>query len=236
MLRRSIKIATILKYKGLNIDRRSHRLASAISFSDVKIKPISRLRARMIVIMNVIEHVDYKHFDRIIELTNYALGVDYISYDQLRKYVEQKHFGFVMTENNKVVGFVINEVLSLRDLNQRLRIEAMMLSSRQFSNDLVGLLNAVVVDPEYRHKGIASILIESSISTFKTKRVKLIASELWKSPSGVVNAGKLFEKNQFKKVLEIKEYWKQESLREGFDCIACGFPCTCSAIIYVREL
>ncbi|SFA86229.1 MULTISPECIES: GNAT family N-acetyltransferase [unclassified Bacillus (in: firmicutes)] len=184
--------------------------------------------------MRRIRNIKREDFPNIIQLIDGSLGEGYFNQEQLTKYLDGDNFGFVMTKDDKIVGVILNDIKSVNELCEELGIDPSIITSHS-NESCFGLLNVVVVNPHCRKMGIAHSLVERTVHEFERKEIKGIVVEAWKKPNGIVNIGRLLYEFGFSEILEIDEYWKEDSLKEGFDCVSCGFPCTCSAIIYLTK-
>jgi ribosomal protein S18 acetylase RimI-like enzyme len=179
--------------------------------------------------------IDLSDLNEIKRLIDASLGNEYISIEILHKYIDNNNFGFVMTADENVVGFVLNDIKSLKELGEELSLDYKILSNISPENK-VGLINVIVTDEKYQNKGIASELIKTSLDYYSSNNIENIYVEAWKTSTGQINIGNIMDRHNFKQIFEIENYWKDDSLKYGFDCSFCGFPCVCSAIIYCKSL
>lgn len=76
------------------------------------------------------------------------------------------------------------------------------------------------------------MLVKDSIDEFKRREIKTVCSIAWKSKYRT-NIGGILKRLGFEQILEIQNYWKEDSIEKGYSCPVCGGPpCKCSAVIY----
>lgn len=131
-------------------------------------------------------------------------------------------------DNNSICGFAIFKLIDKKELKSITKghdIEQLCFE------DSIGYLRTIAVAPEYTNQGIASHLAKNILDYFKNNNIKCIISTAWKH-AGIINISSILEHLGFDKVIEIPNYWHEDSIKEGFMCPQCGNPCTCSCVIY----
>lgn len=92
-------------------------------------------------------------------------------------------------------------------------------------------LKTIVVDPMLRRRGIGFALARAALRRHPDAR--------WTSPAWIdgnrIPADTLLCSLGFRPRERISNYWFKDSLRRGYSCPACGNPCHCAAMIYVRH-
>lgn len=92
----------------------------------------------------------------------------------------------------------------------------------------------ILVDDEYQHKGIATKLMESAINEVMNRNVKTLIAHAVEH-DGVVNAQRLLEKFNFKKIYKVNNYWN--SLYPNEYCKQCNSnECHCGVVVFIKEL
>jgi GNAT superfamily N-acetyltransferase len=98
-----------------------------------------------------------------------------------------------------------------------------------------GLLENVVVRSELRGQGVGSTLVEARLDWFRREGVTFAYSFAWKTPMGAPSEGVLL-RNGFRKVRELRDFYLEDGLANGYACPFCGARCHCSAILFVRTV
>ena len=171
-----------------------------------------------------------------LALIDYSLGEGYYSKTQLQSYIEYEKFSYVALEHDTIIGVILNDILSLQVFSESLSVETSTLSTTAHPHTKIGLLNVLVVKESFQRKGIGNMLLEVSLQEMKERHVHHMFAEAWKTTSGAINIEKLLVSLGFKEMIEIQDFWKEDSIKEGFSCSFCGFPCICSAVIFHKEL
>lgn len=91
-------------------------------------------------------------------------------------------------------------------------------------------IDSVVVDEEERGKGVATALIEDVIMNFPSRT---IYTNAWKRGNQVPIAP-ILDRLGFHKLEEVTQLWYKRSLESEFECVECGNPCHCRAIVYQK--
>jgi hypothetical protein len=64
---------------------------------------------------------------------------------------------------------------------------------------------------------------------------KVVFMTAWKSSNGI-HISSLATKLAFKPLVEINEYWRNDSIKSNYCCPECGYPpCHCDAVIYIKH-
>ena len=99
-----------------------------------------------------------------------------------------------------------------------------------FATGLDNKITSIVVHEDHRNKGVAKELISEMMKVLNYP----IIVESW-ADNGKSNLKSSLEENGFKQTEIIKNKWRDESLYFGFECVRCGSPCSCSAVIFELE-
>lgn len=119
----------------------------------------------------------------------------------------------------------------LKKYNEELNRKEKILNLQDYR---VGLIKSIAVKPEFRHRGIGTNLTIKSIIKLQGFGCDLLFAISWDSQRQD-SSKKMFEKLGFQNVLEINNYWTEDSMREGYLCPNCGNPCFCRAIFYLKK-
>lgn len=172
----------------------------------------------------------------VLALIDYSLGEGYYSKAQVQSYIEDEKFSYVALEHDTIIGVILNDILYLEVFSESLSVESSILSKAAHPHTKIGLLNVLVVKESFQRKGIGNMLLEVSLQEMKERHIHHMFAEAWKTTSGVINIKKLLVSLGFEEIIEIQDFWKEDSMKEGFSCSFCGFPCICSAVIFCKEL
>jgi GNAT superfamily N-acetyltransferase len=107
--------------------------------------------------------------------------------------------------------------------------------SVDFTQSTVGLLKSSAVLPTARGRGVGSRLLEERLAWMTSRNCSIALALAWHSGSEQSSIGVL-EAAGFARVAELREYWREEEGHETFECVRCGVPCVCTAILMSRTL
>jgi GNAT superfamily N-acetyltransferase len=102
-------------------------------------------------------------------------------------------------------------------------------------NDSVGLLRSLAVRPERRDRGIATQLVRKGISWSEQRGATAMLTVAWTPPEGCHLLG-IMKAEKFDAVMQIDNYWTEDSKQKRYDCPVCGPVCVCSATIFRKSL
>ena len=170
----------------------------------------------------------------VIKISDKKLGDGYLTGARLQQISNKDSSDdmLVAVENatNKVIAFALYKVITYDEakmLSGGNEFRALMFA------DKIGYIATVATRDGYEGLGVASALIEKSMSLLAQKEVRAFFSTAWKH-NGIINIGGVLNNLGFKKELEISKYWYESSLKEGYLCPQCGNPCTCSCVVYIK--
>ena len=104
------------------------------------------------------------------------------------------------------------------------------------NSQTIGCIKTIAINKTFQKKGIGSLICEAMIRVFCEKKVDAVIVSAWKI-GNIVNSDKMLNLSGIKKICEIPEYWKNDSIIKSYDCCICGNPpCLCSAVIYGKIL
>lgn len=171
-------------------------------------------------------------------LLNDALGSGFATRDEVARLAEADDAVVLLArgERNEVLG--VATALVMDDAAKSdLHVELSRVGVRRvnFSEFRVGLLKSSAVLPSARGHGIGLGLLAERISWMRSKNCSVALALAWESGSEQSSIGVL-EAAGFQRVAELPEYWREDAGQETFDCVRCGIPCTCTAILMSRSL
>jgi GNAT superfamily N-acetyltransferase len=99
----------------------------------------------------------------------------------------------------------------------------------------VGSLRDLAVVPDARGQGVGRTLAEAALRFLTDAGCARAVTLSWVH-GGPHPSRPLFERLGFTSLGEAREFYLEQSLREGWRCRSCAGACRCSAILFVREL
>ena len=96
------------------------------------------------------------------------------------------------------------------------------------------MIKQIVVNTKHQNKGYGSALISNSIKQL-TNDVNAFLCLAWVK-EGVIPIKKALIKNLFTQQKTIPNYWKENSVKENYNCTVCGNPlCMCNAAVFLLK-
>lgn len=181
-----------------------------------------------------IRNIEPKDFSKIIHISDNQLGKDYVTSDLLKEALKNEKCFCLVVEDNKTkkpIGFslcMINNYQDVLEITNGKEIKEL----KDISSP-IGYIKTVVIDKKYEGFGIASNLIDNCIKKLRSMGVNNFISTAWKH-CGVTNIANVLLKNGFYKSIELPDYWLEDSIKKGYECPQCGYPCHCSCVIYIK--
>lgn len=171
-----------------------------------------------------------------------ALGDKYVSVEELSEYSsegdDKDKFAFVALINNTVVGAITGDffrsgkdLLDLVPADKRTDIEIHL---PHLKYNKVLLIHSVAVDPAQTGKGIGTALVRQLIRHGLSLGATTAVAIGWTDSAGCHIEGTL-KALCFKDVVELPNYWFEDSKLKDYACATCGQPCKCSAKVFVSE-
>jgi N-acetylglutamate synthase-like GNAT family acetyltransferase len=176
--------------------------------------------------------------DEAAALFQDSLGKDFIRRDELKQLIQSPEAIIFAARNgeNGLVGVCTATLLS--------KAEALLIEEKARSAGLkgvhltesrIGLLKSTAVAPSSRNRGIGLKLLESRLQWLKRQGCTSVVTLSWDSGSNESSRG-LLEAAEFEAVGVLPEYWREPDGEYTFECMKCGSPCTCSAVLMRRSL
>ncbi len=190
-----------------------------ISLNDIKIEPMT--------------------LDKIIEVQSISdeqFGEGYITQKYIREYINsENHKVYMALSEKNLIGFYFMQICSIKKLTAQTKVENKIIEKTLHNYEPVAFIEHTAVKKQLTGKGIGNEIIKFQIEESK-KIAKSIFRISWKSSNGT-HIESILKKNYFKKVIEIPDYWKEDSIKKAYKCAVCGNPpCRCSAVIYIKLL
>jgi ribosomal protein S18 acetylase RimI-like enzyme len=179
-----------------------------------------------------IEKITLKSVSSVLVIAEKQLGIGYINSEDL---LSKENIALLASIDGEVVGFCTGKKITIQEIYESFPQLKENQLEKNNNNGNFGMVGSVATDPNYTGKGIASILVNSCINQLKVKGLDTILMTAWKSDKGV-HISSIAKKYDFKPLLEIPNFWKEDSIINDYDCPSCGRPpCRCSAVIYLRK-
>ncbi len=173
-------------------------------------------------------------FASIIKIADAQLGEDYLTKERLEKTLDKNASDEILVAVQNATGSIIAFCLynhityeEAKKIGRGYAFRNMMFARE------IGYIATVATKDGFKKLGLASALIEKSISDMQEKGVNCFLSTAWKH-AGVINIGSVLENLGFTKEIELAKYWYESSKKEGYLCPQCGNPCMCSCVIYTK--
>ena len=176
------------------------------------------------------------HIQEIIDLSNAVFGQGYLSFEYLNNYVNApKKIGLVaLSENNKVVGFALAELLSIKKFSKQLLAEKDWCNNffKDYKN--ISLLHQIAVNTSFQNIGIGTYLL-NYIQNQTILKTAIICCFAWVK-GNFTPIKKILLKNDFLLIKKIDNYWSDDSVKKKYSCAFCGSPpCSCSTEIFIKK-
>ncbi|MBS2098786.1 GNAT family N-acetyltransferase [Carboxylicivirga linearis] len=164
----------------------------------------------------------------IQQISDTELGTGYFNTFNNNLFSESNQIR-VIIHKEVLVGFCYSYITSFKEINI-----AWELSENQFApNDKVGVLKTIAVKYRFQKQGLGNALLEDTINGIFQNNATAIFTSLWNNPDKESNIN-LMIKNGFRWQKTIPNYWTSDSIIKSYHCPACGYPCKCSATIYLK--
>ncbi len=180
----------------------------------------------------LIKSISKKTLPTVLNIAEKQLGNAYINTEDL---LNNENVSVYVSVNKEIAGFctgkkieletIYNDIPQLKNLNLK-QLDAV---------ESIGLVASVATDPNYSCRGIGTALVSHCIKQLESKGLNVLLMTGWKSEKGI-HIGNIAEKHGFEKLIEISDFWKEDSITNQYCCPSCGNPpCRCTAAVYVRH-
>jgi ribosomal protein S18 acetylase RimI-like enzyme len=99
----------------------------------------------------------------------------------------------------------------------------------------VGSYEAFAVAPAHRRRGIGSALTTVSLEWMRERGCTAAVTVSWRSGRDGSSAG-LFRRLGMREGPTVEQFYREESLRNGWACPVCGSPCRCAATLFTLSI
>ena len=113
----------------------------------------------------------------------------------------------------------------------------LMTELREYAaDDKIETVDALVVVPGYRRRGIAGAMADLNKEMLTGEGVHRFFVEIWVYPDGKSSAKKVYERMGKVVYSRYVEGFYKDSRKYGLKCPICGIDCKCSAILEIIEM
>ena len=104
--------------------------------------------------------------------------------------------------------------------------------AERLKNKKIGSICSLCVLENLQGKGIGQTITQKCLDWLKEKGCDLVLGVSW--VSGLTHtSNRVFQKIGFREIKEVKEFYKEGSIKHPFNCPGCKTqPCICSAVLY----
>lgn len=175
---------------------------------------------------------------KVVALADRVLGKGFFqSPDQIQSDAASCVF-IAIDEQDEVAGFVRGRLLPKGGLGDFLehRLTEIPEDLRQADAEgALGVIDTVVVTPEFRGKGLGTKLLHIVHDRIIGRGAdKLIVT--FKRESQAVHVDQLMEKLGFTLWLKLETYWRHRCDLGEFACVVRGEACSCEAVFYRKKI
>lgn len=170
----------------------------------------------------------------VLRIADDQLGEGYVSEQHFLKTDESdRSFLFVAELDGRVAGFAVGLVRRPDEVRTMMKVP---LPRHLSLADQIGVIKTVAVAPAHHGRGIGTRLAEATVEEFRRRGVRALCSVAWKRGDRV-NIRGVLERQGFAPFAEVQDFWRDESVQEGFACPECGAPpCGCAAVMYSQVI
>lgn len=167
---------------------------------------------------------------QVCKISDREFGKGYIQPDSFETATSKTIFRVVKSPNDGVLGYCYAVLVNKNEMIDNYKITAIPENAQ--NDDVFGIVKTIVVSPEFRLQGIGTALFKDCLHNLSERKASSAMAVAWIGRIGV-NLGGLLNRQKFKQLETIKNYWYDDSIRRGFTCAECGAPpCRCSAAIF----
>jgi ribosomal protein S18 acetylase RimI-like enzyme len=175
------------------------------------------------------------HILEVKSILDNQFGFDYISVNELKnKLNNPNNLCLVAKKGTEILGISVAIIGKSDELSHHLLEKKDWFINEFKDKKLIGVRKQMAVKKTYQGKGVGTQLMNESIHILN-KTCDVIVTIVWNQGDSQIME-KLMKKNQFRPILLIANYWKNDSIKMKYNCSVCQIiPCTCSATIYRRD-
>ncbi|MGH1337995.1 MAG: hypothetical protein ACRBFS_17875 [Aureispira sp.] len=172
-----------------------------------------------------------EHLSEVLALSEEQMGKGFLSPKTLLEHIDQpNHFGQVVQEEGCVLGFSLMEIVDRVALSKRMKGAEQWFLAYFAAYEKLGYRSLTAVSTSAQGQGIGSLLVREGLAQL-SNRVPVVVCDAWQSQHP--SAGHVLLNNGYKALRALPNFWKEDSLQQGYTCSNCGAPpCQCNAMIY----
>lgn len=173
-----------------------------------------------------------------LEISLGELGSDYLDAEDFEDAISSDgQFCMVASDGGRIAGFAICQVFGPEKEGELLMLPDCPQRDIVMSTPLIGLLDSVSVAPEYKGKGIGTMICGACAEKMRADGCGMICAMAWKSFSGRTNIAGILRRMGLEETVAIQGYWnRMVDSPEGHHCPECGAPCRCYGVFWYRSL
>lgn len=170
-----------------------------------------------------------EHAAAAVELLTETVALPYVIDDVLCADVS-----LVALEDDRLVGAAIATLVSAKEVMELFPPDQAGYAEKLpfESDDIVGFLTAVGVDPRQRGRGIGGRLVRERVRRLRRKGATRFLAFAWKTKQLGCHAAPILEAAGLQPLFEIDGFWREEMQEARMDCPFCGPVCDCACVIY----
>lgn len=179
--------------------------------------------------------------EEAIKLYDKYLGDGYLDAQTLHLFISEESglaLGSFNADGKLIAAVIASHLTKETDLYGAIPVEHRE-DCQQFLNlteeSSAVLLKSIITDAEYRKLGIASELVEGVNGWAASKNAGRVLSIGWEDQYGCHIQGTL-ERQGYKQLGRVEEFWLADSLTHGYSCPTCGHPCHCNAVFFEKQI
>ena len=175
-----------------------------------------------------------EHFADVIKLGNLVHGDGYLDEQAVAKiydisFANGINASFVAYDGDIMVGFRLTYAAGTWPIDQWCTPEKWGHNEQN-----VCYFKCNTVAEEYRGQGVGSKLLKKSIEQAKRQGCTAGLAHIWLQSPGN-SAFRYMSRAGGKVIKEHPDRWRESSIKDGYECIICGFDCHCVAAEMLLE-
>jgi len=171
----------------------------------------------------------------ILDISSLQLGPSYLNESEIIEFLNNRNTHIVvLLVEERIIGYSIIHLVEKALLHEYINSRYLGLLERFDPKTRIQLRKTTAIHPEFTRRGLGTEFIRHTMNLYRDE-CDLIMSINWKRKKDIpmavisVNLG-------MKQFAELKNYWKEESLKSNYYCPECGKPpCKCSAVLYIKK-
>jgi ribosomal protein S18 acetylase RimI-like enzyme len=149
--------------------------------------------------------------EEIVNISDLCFGENYLNYEHIVNAIKASKL-ITLKINSSLIGFCI--------------------FSTPENKQTPCYIETIAIKPQHHKKGFGTKILVQTLSTLQKQGFNKVNYKAWVEGPNNFFISKI-KRIGFVKLEEIKDYWKEESITQPFNCIVCGSPpCNCTVSIY----